>query len=251
MNSPCAVCAAEADVEYLPLTCRACQGYENGFCAFVAKAPPPAATTQIAQTVTTVPARRIVCRERDLQDSVPIICHGWAASVVALSGGSRQILAFVLPGEMISTALLVATRPHCLIEAITEVRYRLFSRTALQEMMRRDARLMENISRAWFEERVQADQLITDLGVRSATERIARLLLNLADRLKQRGMTQGEAPVMEFPLRQHHIADATGLTPVHVSKVLSEFRRNGLIEISDRSLTILDPARFHRIADMR
>jgi CRP-like cAMP-binding protein len=45
--------------------------------------------------------------------------------------------------------------------------------------------------------------------------------------------------------------DATGLTAVHVSKALSEFRRNGLIEISDRSLTILKPAEFQRVATMR
>ena len=85
-------------------------------------------------------------------------------------------------------------------------------------------------------------------------ERIARLILNLAERLSQRDMirtTENSAIEMEFPLRQHHIADATGLTPVHVSKVLSEFRRGGLIKISDRSLTILDPAGFRRVANMR
>ncbi len=60
-----------------------------------------------------------------------------------------------------------------------------------------------------------------------------------------------EGQTIDFPLRQHHIADATGLTAVHVSKVLSEFRRNGLVEINDRSLTVLDPASMHRIAAMR
>ena len=47
------------------------------------------------------------------------------------------------------------------------------------------------------------------------------------------------------------LADATGLTPVHVSKVLSEFRRNNLIRISERSLTILDPIGFRRVANKR
>jgi CRP/FNR family transcriptional regulator, anaerobic regulatory protein len=64
-------------------------------------------------------------------------------------------------------------------------------------------------------------------------------------------MVQSETMEMDFPLRQHHIADATGLTPVHVSKVLTEFRRSGLINISDRSLTVLDPVGFRRIAQMR
>ena len=56
---------------------------------------------------------------------------------------------------------------------------------------------------------------------------------------------------MEFPLRQRHIADATGLTPVHVSKMMGEFQRNGLIEISSRSLTILNETELYRIADWR
>jgi CRP-like cAMP-binding protein len=64
-------------------------------------------------------------------------------------------------------------------------------------------------------------------------------------------MVRGDPAEFDFPLRQHHIADATGLTPVHVSKVLTEFRRRGLINISERSMTILDPVGFGRIANMR
>ena len=85
---------------------------------------------------------------------------------------------------------------------------------------------------------------------RTAAERIARLILNLQSRLMQRGMAQPETMEMEFPLRHHHIADATGLSLVHVSKVLSEFRRSGIVKIGDRSLTILEPEALQRIALM-
>jgi CRP/FNR family transcriptional regulator, anaerobic regulatory protein len=200
-------------------------------------------------------ARRIIFREHDLHDDVPIICDGWAASVVMLSDGRRQILSFLLPGDMISTVLLFDPRPHCLIEAITDVRYRMFKRAELKEAMLKHPDVLEQISKAWIEEKHRADQLIVDLGRRTADERIARLILNLWERLAERGATTKKEPKepmeMEFPLRQHHIADATGLTPVHVSKVLSEFRRNGLVKISDRSLTILDPTGFRRVAHMR
>ncbi|MGA8959968.1 MAG: helix-turn-helix domain-containing protein [Pseudolabrys sp.] len=64
-------------------------------------------------------------------------------------------------------------------------------------------------------------------------------------------LPRGDPVELDFPLRQRHIADATGLTPVHVSKVLSEFRRSGLIRLSERSLTILDLTGFRRIANMR
>jgi len=57
--------------------------------------------------------------------------------------------------------------------------------------------------------------------------------------------------MMEFPLRQRHIADATGLTPVHVSKVLGEFQRANLIDISRRTLTIVNGTELRRVADWR
>jgi CRP/FNR family transcriptional regulator, anaerobic regulatory protein len=174
--------------------------------------------------------------------------------VVLLSDASRQILSFLLPGDLVSTALLFEPRSHCLVEAITDVVYRTFKRSELKATLLKHPEMFDMLSQAWIEEKDRADQLIVDLGRRTADERIARLILNLAERLSQRDMirtTENSAIEMEFPLRQHHIADATGLTPVHVSKVLSEFRRGGLIKISDRSLTILDPAGFRRVANMR
>jgi CRP-like cAMP-binding protein len=55
---------------------------------------------------------------------------------------------------------------------------------------------------------------------------------------------------MDFPLRQHHIADATGLTVVHTGKVLGEFRRAGLVKIDGRTLTLPDPEGLRRAGDM-
>jgi CRP-like cAMP-binding protein len=211
-----------------------------------------AAALHAGNTLHRAAARRIIFREHDVHDAVPIICGGWAASVVMLSDGRRQILSFLLPGDMVSTALLFEPRPNYQVEAITEVRYRMLKRTELKDALLKHADVFAQVSKAWLEEKQRSDQLIVDLGRRTADERIARLILNLSERLAERGATtKKEMTEMEFPLRQHHIADATGLTPVHVSKVLSEFRRNGLIKISDRSLTILNPTGFRRVAHMR
>jgi CRP/FNR family transcriptional regulator, anaerobic regulatory protein len=252
---------AETVASWQQSSCTTCTAQELNLCRVTREAWPSGAAIALEQSVHSAPARRIICREQDMHDGVPIICEGWAASVIMLSDSSRQILSFLLPGDMVSTALLFETQPHCLVEAITEVRYRTFSRAELRAVPFKNLGLFEAFSKAWVEEKVRADQLIADLGRRTADERIARLIVNLAERLTRRGLTRSDpadadatdsAPMeMDFPLRQHHIADATGLTPVHVSKVLSEFRRNGLIRISDRSLAILDPAGFRRVANMR
>ena len=127
--------------------------------------------------------------------------------------------------------------------------YRNFKRSDLRAALFQHPDLLETLAKDWIEERKNSDQLAVDLGRRTADERIARLILNLMDRLAKRGMAQDQT--MDFPLRQHHIADATGLTPVHVSKVLSGFRRSGLIDYGNRSLTILDIASLQRIASLR
>lgn len=254
MNAHSELKKAQADAVPAQLYCEACPAYELSLCQAACEATwacPGSKPLPVNQTEHTVPARRTICREQDLHDSVPIICSGWAASIVMLSDGSRQILSFLLPGDIVSTALLFESRPHCLVEAITDVRYRSFKRAELKQLLFAQPDLMEKLSKAWIDEKTRADQLIVDLGRRTADERIARLILSLVDRLGKRDMVRGNPQEVEFPLRQHHIADATGLTPVHVSKVLSEFRRNGLIKISERSLTILDPAGFRRVANMR
>lgn len=235
--------------------CARCPAYHLNFCRAVSevmwKAQDTTNVLGLQQAEYTVQARRTICREQDLHDAVPVICTGWAASIVMLSDGRRQILSFLLPGDIVSTALLFGPKAHCLVEAITEVRYRTFKRAELREILFKNPDLLDKLSKVWIEEKVRADQLIVDLGRRTADERIARLIMNLVERLTERDMMPDGPMELDFPLRQHHIADATGLTPVHVSKVLSEFRRNGLIRISERSLAILDPAGFRRVANMR
>lgn len=258
MNARLRPAIVEAGLPQVQPVCETCQSYELSWCRAALRGRSNLTlieATPVHHSGHTVPARRIICREQDLDDAVPIICDGWAASVVTLSDGSRQILSFLLPGDLVSTTLLFEARPNCLVEAITEVRFRTFKRSYLKALVSEHPDLFDKLSQTWIAEKGRADQLIIDLGRRTADERIARLILNLAERLAERGMTSPacatSALEMDFPLRQHHVADATGLTPVHVSKVLSEFRRDGLIKISDRALTILDPAGFRRIANAR
>ena len=169
---------------------------------------------------------------------------GWLAE------GCCEILLFLLRGVFVPSALLFEPKPTCSVEAITDVTYRAFNRADLRERLFSKADLAEKLAVLWTESKRRSDETIIDLGRRPATERVARLLLTLVERLQSRGMTSGPFEV-DFPLRQHHIADAVGLTPVHVSKLLSEFRRNGIIRLSERSLAILDPARMRALADLR
>ncbi|MGZ5178647.1 MAG: Crp/Fnr family transcriptional regulator [Burkholderiales bacterium] len=86
------------------------------------------------------------------------------------------------------------------------------------------------------------------LGQRSAEERVAYLFLHLTQRVA------GQSVICEnrypFPLRQQHIADAVGLTPVHVSRVMSLFRDRGIIELSNGVLQVLNLSELERLGLM-
>lgn len=244
-DHPCPFCAAEPS--------SVCRVLREGLNASDGSRIAPIAfrTYQVA-------ARRLIWREREPVPHVPVICQGWAAAVLTLSDGRRQILSFLLPGDLVSAALVYDPLCPYSIEAITDVRYNGFDRAAFKAALADSPTLIGLLSTIHGDETVQADQLAVDLGQRDAAERIARLIFNLSERLLQRGLVRSGTPssestraaTMDFPLRQHHIADATGLTVVHAGKVLNELRRSGLIEIGDRALVVTDPDGLRRVADM-
>lgn len=195
----------------------------------------------------TVPARHIVWHPKDWSDYVPVICRGWAVSSITLSNGNRQILSFHLPGDIVSTATLFGAVSRRRVEAITEVTFRKFRRTDLEFMLGSDPDFYRRVSKAWVREREYADSLLVDLGRRMADARVSRLILHLAESATRRNMMDGAT--MPFPVRQRHIADATGLTTNHVTKTLAIFSRSGLIKFASRFLTIINVQELQRIAD--
>lgn len=197
----------------------------------------------------TIPARRTICHPKEWSEFVPVICNGWALSSIGLPNGRRQVLSILLPGDIHLSGGLFNVPSGYAVEAITETAYRKFKRTELKDLLFEYRELFEMFTNILDEEKVRSDQLVVDLGRRTSVERIAKLILNVASRLAERGMTSDQTFL--FPLRHRHIADATGLTPVHVSRVLSEFQRNSLIEINNRSLTITNAAELHQIAGVQ
>ena len=194
----------------------------------------------------TISARHTIIHPRESSEFVTIICHGWAARSITAPDGHRQILSFLLSGDLISTANIFGPISGHSVDAITDVVYRKFKQSELKAALFNCPALLEKLSTIWRDERAQADQLALNISRISANKRIASLILNLSIRLAKQKMVDGQT--MNFPLRQRHIADATGLTDVYVGKVLGELQRAGLIEISNRSLRIIDKEGLRRVA---
>lgn len=201
---------------------------------------------RLAQAEHSTAPRRPIFRSNERMTHVPVICDGWACVAEHLTNGRRQILSFVLPGDLVSTNLLFEPSVRHEIWAITAVRYRGFDRVGLRETMVANPDVLDRLSKECIEEKEGLAELVIDLGQRMADERVARLILDVRERLARR--TTVHAETFGFPLRQTQIADALGLSPVYVNRVLNDFRQNGLVKIENRSLTILDPTELRRLA---
>jgi CRP-like cAMP-binding protein len=201
-----------------------------------------AATSRTRQ----VPARQDLIREGDRPGPVIVILEGWACRYKVLPSGTRQVLAFLMPGDACDLHIgLLAEMDHS-IQTITPARVTTIERIdmdLLMEKRRSIAQAMyvsqlvdEGTMRAW----------ITSMGRRTSAERVAHLMCELYLRARSVGLA-GETTI-SLPLSQALLADSLGMTSVHINRVLKELRLAGAMALKRGSLEILDPAKLVRIA---
>ena len=210
-------------------------------------ANPQSRVTPISRSHQVASRRRTIYRDDDLSNSIAVICQGWACAYISLPNGRRQTLSFLLPGDITSAAAVFRERPGVSIEAVTDLHYCMIDKVELRSLLSRNQHVFDEFSRIWAEREDEIGKLATSLGHKTAEQRIAQLILGLMKRQSARnGVHNG---CFEFPLRQQHIADATGLTVVHVNRVVGGMRRLGIIEIKGRTLTVLNQAKLEQIGN--
>lgn len=170
---------------------------------------------------------------------------GWAAGVRMLGDGGRQILTIYLPGDFLDFGHLDASDGAHEIVAITPVRLCSFRREELLREFEAHPSLLVSLNRLLRKEEALLVERVTDLGRRSARDRVGRFLLELFDRMRGRNATNGESCAL--PLTQQHIGDALGLSTEHVNRVLRQLREDQLATVADRVLTIHDRTRLARL----
>lgn len=185
-----------------------------------------------------LPAKSAIYREGEIALHYYTLFDGWAFRYKVMPDGKRQILSFLLPGDSISYQLMRTDRLRFSIQALTEVSLCVFERDTLRRYVAARPLLVERLDRLTLREIAAGDDRLVDLGRRSAHERISGFLLQLYHRLRCRN--RAADGTFDFPLRQHHLADALGLTPVHVSRVLKDLKSDGLVTIRNARLTLHD-----------
>jgi CRP-like cAMP-binding protein len=189
-----------------------------------------------------VAPRRDVIREGDKPSHVRLVLAGWACRYKTTPDGRRQIVGLFVPGDFCDLNVYVLSQMDHSIAAITRVTLAAIIPEQMEELTSDHPRITQAL---WWHELVNASiqrEWLLNLGQRGAFERIGHLMVELFFRLRIVGMTDRDS--CEFPLTQNDLADATGLTAVHVNRTLQELRREGLIELDRRRLRFPDLERL-------
>jgi CRP-like cAMP-binding protein len=171
-------------------------------------------------------------------DCVYVNHDGWLARYKILHDGARQIMDFILPGQVFGLQACLFQRSLYSVVPITETTLSAIPFDVVDSVFERNIVLAKALF--WssaYEAAILGEHLI-DTARRSAYERVSHLLLELFVRLNRVNQTNGMT--FSIPLTQELIADALGLTTVHVNRTLRALREDKLIAIHGRFFTILD-----------
>lgn len=194
----------------------------------------------------TCSARSDIAREGEKPTMVRLIVSGWACRYKDLPDGRRQIVGFFLPGDFCDLNVYIVSQLEHSIGALTHTRYYEIVPEQFQEVIdQRPSLLRALLCHEMVSSAIQREWLLS-IGQRSPLERLAHLFVELYYRVRSVGLATGLT--FQFPLTQNHLADATGVSLVHLNRTLQEMRREELIELSDRQLRIIDLDRLKSVA---
>lgn len=178
---------------------------------------------------------------------------GWAFRFKTLANGQRQILNFLLPGDLIGLQQRLAENAVHGVEALTDVWLCPFQRDALWQLHREAPALGYGLTWLSAQEEALVDDQLLSVGKRSAESRSAALLVWLFKRaaaVLPAPEEGGPVKSVPFPLTQKHIADALGLSLVHTHRTMRKLARRGLYRIHAGQLHLGDPAALVDLAEM-
>ena len=121
------------------------------------------------------------------------------------------------------------------------------SHEAMRDLTHERPRVADALWRDTLVEASVFREWIVNVGCRSAAKRMAHLISELRARLSVVGLST--ADTFELPMTQIDLADALGLTPVHVNRVVQELRRSGLIKLSGHVVSLADAERLMQLGD--
>ncbi len=181
-----------------------------------------------------------IIAEGDRPQAVHLLLSGWAARYRILPDGGRQITAFLIAGDFCDLHVTVLRNMDHGIVALTDCEYACIPSDTLDAYTADHPRIARAFWRATLVDEAILREWVVNVGRRDAMQAVAHLLCELYLRADIAGLANGDT--IALPITQDDLADATGMTPVHMNRTLQKLRGLGLIDLTHKRLTVRDMA---------
>ena len=179
-------------------------------------------------------------------DSVYLIIEGVAARRKTLPNGDRQTMGFLIPGDLCELEVFVLSSMDHDLVAVCETTCAVIPMAVISGLLTESTTLTRALWWSTMADHAMLRSRIIDHGSRGSYERLAHLFYEMLIRYRLIGQAQDDS--FPFPSTQSELAEATGMTPVHVNRTLKKLRADGLISFAQKRLVVLDPARLKQVA---
>jgi CRP-like cAMP-binding protein len=192
------------------------------------------------------PAGHDLIREGDEPGPVFVVLEGWVCRYKILPNGTRQIMAFLMPGDACDLNVSMLTEMDHSIQTLISAVVATISRSDMQAMMQAHPAIAQAMYTAQLVDEGILRSWIVSIGRRSSAERVAHLMCELYIRAFSIGMAaEGRC---SLPMSQIVLADALGMTAVHANRVLKQLKDAGAMTLKRSELTIQDASILVQIA---
>ncbi len=194
-----------------------------------------------------LPAEHVIIAEGSCPDHLSLIVDGFAYRYKFLPGGRRQILGYLVPGDLCDVRFSVFDRLDHSIASLGESQVVRIPVGELLELFAAHPAIERALWLAALVDRTILQEWLLNIGQRDAYQKLSHFFCEMSARLKASGWSNSDGS-LELPLDQTALADTTGLTLVHINRTLQRMRCEGLIALRRRRLTITDFDRLAAIA---
>jgi CRP-like cAMP-binding protein/CheY-like chemotaxis protein len=188
-------------------------------------------------------------REGDKPDGVFLVMDGMACRHKMRANGQRQIMAYLLPGDLCDLDVALLDRMDHTITTLSACKVVRLAPETVANLLQHHSAVARGLRKSTLVDEATLREWLVNVGCRTALERVAHLFCELLLRFRAVGLAAEDSYAL--PLTQAELGDTTGLSNVHVNRTLQELRRQGLIELKSGRLKILNLPRLRAIAEFK
>jgi CRP-like cAMP-binding protein len=185
--------------------------------------------------------------EGDIHKTAYTLKEGWAICYKQLANGQRQVLKIALAGDFLGYQTDFDKPIDYSVIAVTDCILCCFNTPAIDKLLSADRSLVQRLMEIQYEQLSACKHNLTVIGQAQTKHKLAYFLIDLVKRLAERKVDIDG--VISIPLTREDMADAIGVTPIHLSRVITELSKANILECKNNRLKLIQADLLQMLAN--